>query len=348
MPGSKTVTIAAVGDFMIQHRPPQYDIDRVKSLVCGADITIANVDTVLSDAGQPSPKWANLRGPRDVARDLAAMGFDVVTFANNHAMDFRAEGMLDMIAAYGEAGVKPIGGGTTIAEATAPHLVTVGDRTVALLSLATTLPPDAAAGPTWPGIAPVKVHQAYAFDASLFAEQPGSMPDFKGWLDETDLQRAIDDVKAAKDRADIVVPCIHWGVPSPWRAPIHPIIQEHQRELGHALIDAGADAIIGNHAHELHGIEFYEAKPIAYCLGNFWIDKISNWAWMGRESIVLRLNFPPDGDPEVEIQPVWLDDDGWPLSDPDHKAVAILNALGKNDRVSVTPAGDRFRVAASR
>jgi poly-gamma-glutamate synthesis protein (capsule biosynthesis protein) len=347
MSDPKTVTISAVGDFMIQHRPAQAYIDQVKELVGGADIAIANVDTVLADAGQPSPKWANLRGPRDVTKDIAAMGFDVVTIANNHAMDFRAEGLLDMIAAYEEVGVKPIGGGKTIVEATAPHIVTVSGRTVALLSLATTLPPDSAAGPTWPGIAPVKVHQAYAFDASLFAEQPGSMPDFKGWLDETDLNRAIDDVKAAKEKADIVVLIVHWGVPSPWRAPVHPIVQEHQRQLGRALIDAGADAIIGNHAHELHGFEFYKGKPIAYCLGNFWIDTISNWAWMGRESIVLRLSFPAEGNPEVEIQTVWLDDDGWPIADPDHKAVPLLNALSKEDGVSVSPNGDRFRVAAN-
>lgn len=340
----RTITISAVGDFMIQHRPDRPKLDRVRSLVSGVDIAIANVDTVLSDHGQPSPKWANLRGPRDVVHDIRAMGFDVVTMANNHAMDFRAEGMLDMRAAYLEAGIKPIGGGSTLAEASEPASFVVDGRTVTLLSLACTLPPDSAAGPTWPGIAPVKIHQAYAFDESLAMEQPCSMPDVIGRLDGADLQRACADIRVAKTGADIVIAAVHWGVPAPWRAPIHPVIQEYQRSLGHALIDAGADAIIGNHAHELHGFEFYKEKPIAYCLGNFWIDSISNWGWMGRETVVLRLSFPPEGAPGVEISSVILDDDGWPQSDPENRAIPIALAMSQADGVAITPAVDRFRV----
>lgn len=346
MVGSKTIVVSAVGDFMIDRRANPLDIERVHALIDGADVKIANVDTVLSDKGERSPKYANLRGPCDSVHDLRAMGFDVVTIANNHAMDFRAEGMLDMRAAYLEAGIKPIGAGATITEATAPAIVTVDGRRVAILSMACTIPQDAAAGPTWPGIAPVKIHQAYGFDPSLAAEQPCSMPAVMGWLDETDFARAKSDVAAARVRADVVIAAVHWGVPSPWRAAANPVIQEHQGVLGRALIDAGADAVIGNHAHELHGIEFHQGKPIAYCLGNFWIDGISNWQWMGRETVVLRLSFPETENPGVEFSTVLLDDDGLPHTDANNRAAEIIRRFGIDDGVSVTPAGNRFRVSA--
>lgn len=345
MVGSETVVVAAVGDFMIDRRAKPPDIERVCALLGGADIAMANVDTVLSDRGQPSPKYANLRGPRGSVHDLRAMGFDVVTLANNHAMDYRAEGLLDMRAAYHEAGIQSIGAGATIVEATTPAVFTVDGRRIAIESMACTIPQGAAAGPTWPGIAPVMVHQSYGIDPSLAAEQPCSLPTANGWLDERDFERARTDVAAAKAQAEIVIAAVHWGVPAPWRAPINPVIQQHQRILGHALIDAGADAVIGNHAHELHGFEFYRGKPIAYCLGDFWIDSLANWAWMGRETVVLRLSFPDGGDPEVEIRTVLLDDDGVPHPDPDHRAVDLLRRFGNECPVQVSQSGELFRVS---
>ena len=109
------VTIAAVGDFMLDRRPKSGDIDAVRAFLAGSDVTIANVDTVLSDRGTPVPKWANLRGPREAAADLRAMGFDLIAMANNHAMDFRAEGMLDTRRAYAEAGLIGVGAGENLA-----------------------------------------------------------------------------------------------------------------------------------------------------------------------------------------------------------------------------------------
>src|SRR4051794_37747852 len=100
------VTIAAIGDFMLERRPESDDVSAVRSFLAGADLTNANVDTVLSDLGPPVPKWANLRGPRAAAQALPAMGIDLIAMANNHAMDFRAEGMLDTCRAYEEAGLR--------------------------------------------------------------------------------------------------------------------------------------------------------------------------------------------------------------------------------------------------
>ncbi len=336
------VTIAAVGDFMLTKRPEAEDIAAVRAFLTGSDITLANVDTVLSGRGTAVPKWANLRGPREAARDLRAMGFDVIVMANNHAMDFRAEGMLDSCRAYAEAGLLTMGAGENLAAATAPAIVPVGTRTVAMLAVSCTLPFESAAGPDWAGIAPVRVKQAFVVDESLMTEQPGTVPEVTCWLDERDLARACRDVEEAREKAEVVVTVVHWGVPSPWRAPSHPVVQEYQRVLGKALIDAGADAVIGNHAHEVHGIEFYRGKPIAYCLGNFWIDGIGSYPWMGKESLVLRLSFGEGGKPEVEIVPLFLDDDGIPRSDPAGRAGELLTRLSAEFGVAVELTEGRF------
>lgn len=330
-----TITIAAIGDFMISRRFAPDDVNAVGELLAGNDLVIANVDTVLSDQGTPVPKWVNLRGPREAAGDLRAMGIAIVTMANNHAMDFRAPGMLDTCRAYDEAGILHPGAGANLAAATAPAVIEVHGRTVSVLSVACTLPVESAAGLDWPGIAPLHVRYAFTIDESLFAEQPGSVPEIKTWLDETELARVCADVAAARSNADIVLPVVHWGVPPLWRAPAHPIVQEHQRTLGRALIDAGADAVIGNHAHELHGIEFYQDKPIAYCLGNFWIDTIGDYDWLAHESMVLRLTFGAAREPDVDIVPLFLDEGGVPRVDESARSVAVLDRLSREFGVAV-------------
>lgn len=342
-----TLIVAAVGDFMLEQRPDPADVNTARRLFEDVDLVIANVDAVLSAHGTPVPKWANLRGPRDIAGDVKAMGVGVASMANNHTMDFRAEGMLDTCRAYDDVGLLHAGAGENLAAASAPAVAEVRGRKVVVLSVACTLPPESAAGPNWPGIAPVHVHYAFAVDESLLAEQPGTVPEVRTWLDEHDLARVRADVTAAKDTADVVLVAVHWGVPAPWRAPSHPVLHEYQQILGHALIDAGADAVIGNHAHELHGIEFYRDRLIAYCLGNFWIDTIASYPWMGRESIVLRLHIQPSGPTTAEIAPLFLDDGGVPRRDAGCRAVGILDALGQNLGTSVVEDGDRLIIRPS-
>jgi poly-gamma-glutamate capsule biosynthesis protein CapA/YwtB (metallophosphatase superfamily) len=339
------VVVDLVGDFMITAPVNKEDVRAAASLLAGADVVIANVDTVLSDKGVPTPKWANLRGPRAGVNDLKAMGIDVVAMANNHSMDYRAEGMLDSCAAYDEVGILHAGAGANLATATAPAVITSNGVKIAILSIASTLPVESAAGPETPGIAPVHVNYAFEVDEGLMPEQPGSVPRVKTWIDDADLGRAVADVRRAKESADVVLVVEHWGVPSPWRAPYHAELQDYQQPLGHALIDAGADAVIGNHAHELHGIEFYRGRPIAYCLGNFWIEGISQYAWMGFESGVLRLTVDRGGVTGVSFLPAYLDAAGIPRPDPGNRAIAILNRLSAQFGVRFEPGEGGYFVA---
>jgi poly-gamma-glutamate synthesis protein (capsule biosynthesis protein) len=338
------ITIAYAGDFMVSRRPEKEAIDKTRELFTGADIVIANVDTVLSDLGTPVPKWANLRGPREAVGDLRAMGIDAVTLANNHAMDFRAEGMLDMCRAFDEAGILHAGAGENLAAALAPAVIQANDLSVAVLSAASTLPAEAAAESDVPGVAPLRVVCAYEVDESGQMEQPGAAPRVRTSINDEDLARMQQAVAAARASADVVLVFLHWGVAGPWRAAIHPTLQDYQRPLGHALIDAGADAVIGNHAHELHGIELYQGRPIAYSPGNFWIDTIAEFPFMGREACIVRLTVRRGQPPEAEIVPLMLDEDGVPHRDPGNRAVTILNAESFDLGANVVDDGGRFVV----
>jgi poly-gamma-glutamate capsule biosynthesis protein CapA/YwtB (metallophosphatase superfamily) len=334
VPGNQLM-IAAAGDFMISRRPTTDEISSTRQLFEGADVVIANIDTVLSNEGTPTPKWANLRGPREAAEDLRAMGIDVAIVANNHAMDFRAPGMLNSNEAMRDAGIVPVGAGANLAEATKPAVIDKDGVRVAILAMACTLPVESAALEDWPGIAPVRVRYAFEVDESIFAEQPGSVPEVRSWIEPTDLARARNDIAAASADADVVIAVVHWGVPSPWRAPFHQIIQDYQRELGHALVDAGAAAVIGNHPHELHGVEFFNGAPIAYCIGNFWIDTLAQYAWMGRESIILKLGVSKEGLSSVSVSPIMLTRQGLPELDRGGETIRLLDRLSQPFNVSV-------------
>lgn len=342
---SSRVVIDAVGDFMITAPMKQADVRAAAHFMQGADVVIANVDTVLSAKGTPAPKWANLRGPREAVHDLSAIGIDIVAMANNHSMDYRAAGMLDSCAAYDEVGILHAGAGKDLAAATSPAIVTANGLTIAVLSVASTLPIESAAGPETPGIAPVHVSYAFEVDESLMPEQPGTVSRVKTWLNENDLARAVEDVRHARQSADLVIVAVHWGVPAPWRAPWHRELQDYQQPLAHALIDAGAGVVLGNHAHELHGVEFYQGHPIAYCLGNFWIEGISNYPWMGFESGALRLIADTSGVVEVGFLPAFLDATGVPRADPANRSIVVLNRLSAQFGVSFKPGEDGYFVA---
>jgi poly-gamma-glutamate synthesis protein (capsule biosynthesis protein) len=98
-------------------------------------------------------------------------------------------------------------------------------------------------------------------------EQPGSRPEVLTFADRDDLANLVDDVRKAKEIADIVIVTPHWGVHF---APAE--VADYETEVAKAAIDAGADAVFGHHQHILKGVEVYKGKPIFHGLGNFAMD----------------------------------------------------------------------------
>jgi poly-gamma-glutamate synthesis protein (capsule biosynthesis protein) len=162
-----------------------------------------------------------------------------------------------------------VGAGEDLGAAMRHRILSAGATRVAFLGLSSTLPVGSAATADRPGIAPLRVRVGLVADAPVFEEQPGTAPYVTTDVLAEDLERAREAIQTARRDADVVVASVHWGVPPGWTAPFQGLLAEYQRPLGHALIDAGADLVLGHHPHTLHGVEAYAGGMICYSLGNF-------------------------------------------------------------------------------
>jgi poly-gamma-glutamate capsule biosynthesis protein CapA/YwtB (metallophosphatase superfamily) len=264
------VHLAAVGDVMldralgnaIRQGNLAYPFERVQTQLQAADLTVGNLESALGDIGQPAQKRYTFRAPPEAALALAQGGFDIVSLANNHAMDYGPEALLQGINLLRAAGVSPVGAGMNAAEARRPVFADAGGLLIAFLAYVN-VPVEASSG----------------FDTARWTatdDSPGL-----AWADPVDIEA---DVRQAAARADLVVVLLHSGyeyVEEP---------SEPQVAAAQAAIDAGADLVVGHHAHVLQGVRFYGGGVIAYGLGNF--------------------AFEIDGDPATAILNVWLDRDG--------------------------------------
>jgi poly-gamma-glutamate synthesis protein (capsule biosynthesis protein) len=331
----------------MEQRPTASELAGVAPLLQGYDLVTGNIDTVVSLAGAPMPKYANLHAPRELAFDLRSLGLDVATLANNHTMDYGAEALLDSLAAFEEAGVATVGAGANLAAAAAPVYRVVQDRTVAIIACSSTLSELSAATGELPGVAPLKVSQSLLLDTDLILEQPGSVPYVKSWIEPKELDRISAVIEETRSRADLVLVAYHCGVPAYWRSPSHPDVQEYEVQACRAFIDAGADAVLGCHAHEIHGIEFYRNRPIFYCLANFWIGDFHRYPWMEVDSFIAELTFAEgSAEPNVSLVTISLDETGVPRFDAGGRAADLLAQRSEAIAVEQIEPG-RYRVYPS-
>jgi poly-gamma-glutamate synthesis protein (capsule biosynthesis protein) len=295
------------------------------------DLRIGNLEMPVSERGYKVRKYSNLRSHPSVLPSVVEMGFQAVSLANNHMMDYGPEALQDTLKFVSEAGIAHTGAGASLDQAMSPLTLEAGSAKVGFLSFASTLPMESDAGVGKPGIAPIRVGFSFEVDANLMAEQPGTMPQVHSWTDPDDRAHACDAVAELRKTVDFVAVALHWGVPNYWLSPYQGLLTQYQPVLGHALIDAGADAIIGHHSHSLHPIEVYKGKPIFYSLGNFLFEGARGF--MEPESIIARFDFEQGWD----LVPLMLDPDGFPaLADAD-QADAVLNLLSDMSQVFGDP-----------
>lgn len=288
-------TLAAVGDVMLSEA---LGSSRAFAMLRDADLAFANLEVPLSRRGHPADKPIAFRADPSLAAELARIGLDVVSFANNHSLDYGTDALLDTLSAVEEAGVVVVGAGENLESSLRPRVLHAGDSRVAFLAFASTLPTGSAAAPDRPGVAPLRVEVAVLADAPVFEEQPGTSPYVRTTALEDDLGQARRAIAAARGQADAVVVSVHWGVPPGWAAPFQGILADYQQPLGHALVDAGADLVLGHHPHTLHGIEIYRGRFICYSLGNFIFHSLAAGKplTLGRPSPPYRLQYvrPPE------------------------------------------------------
>jgi poly-gamma-glutamate capsule biosynthesis protein CapA/YwtB (metallophosphatase superfamily) len=247
-----SVTIALLGDTMLGRLvgerlatvdPTQLVAPAVTTLLAAADLRVLNLECCISERGEPWPdphKPFFFRAPPIAVETLTSMGVDIVTLANNHALDFGHTALLDTLGHLRAAGIAVVGAGPDLDAARRPVVLEVDDLRVGVIGV-TDHPAEYAAGPDRPGVA----------HADLRRGTPG-------WL--LDL--------VAEQDTDVVLVTPHWGPNMTTEPP------GYVQRAADELLAAGASLIAGHSAHVFHGVRLPTApsRAIAYDLGDFLDD----------------------------------------------------------------------------
>jgi hypothetical protein len=211
----------------------------VTPVLSSADLAMVNLETAITDRGEPVPgKNFHFRSPALSFAALRAAGIDVVNMANNHALDYGPVGMEDTFDAIQSSGFPVTGIGHNAAEAFQPYRIVVKGQRIAILSAVDWLEPGLVAA--W----------------SATDTQPGL-------AFSIDPARLIAAVGAVRPEVDTLVAFLHWGDENTQCA------SRRQKELAQMLFAAGADIVVGSHAHRVFGAGRVGTSLVAYGLGNF-------------------------------------------------------------------------------
>lgn len=347
------VQLVGIGDVAFQRLPGAETVARIAGWrrrwdAGGPTMTFGNLEIPLTDGGTPADKPAAFRGPKAGGGALRGMGFDVVSLANNHALDYGAAGARDTMTVVEESGVVHVGMGVGD-EASAGRVVRVGELRIGVLALCSTIPRGYAAGPDRLGVAPLRAHQAIYVDGALFDEQPGTAPRVQTWAHEPDLERAEAAVHALRGSgADLVVAAVHWGVPPMWLAPYQAPLADYQRPMAERLVAAGVDAIFGHHAHVPLQFDLIDDAPVFWSLGNFMFQPYSvehpqdgptTPGLMGggrpaefHQGYVARLSFGKGGLGAIDLETYVLDEAGEPVAPTPEVHEAMVARLDRGER----------------
>ena len=203
-----------------------------------ADFTMVNLETAITTRGTKEPKEFNFRAPASAFSALKAAGVDVVSMANNHGVDFGQVGLADSLAAIKRTGYPVVGIGKNAAAAYRPYYATVKDTKLAVIGATQVLDDNLIAG--WTA---TNTHG--------------------GLASAKNAPRLIQEVRKARKQADAVIVFLHWG------QEMEACPLPRQKHLANQLVQAGADVIVGSHAHVPLGGGFFHGRYIDYGLGNF-------------------------------------------------------------------------------
>jgi poly-gamma-glutamate capsule biosynthesis protein CapA/YwtB (metallophosphatase superfamily) len=210
-----------------------------------------------------------MRAPPAMAEAVRAAGIGVMSFAGNHCLDFGYEAFDDTLHHAAAAGIAICGAGETLGLARRPAIIDVAGVRIAVLAASSILPEGYAAQTEKAGCAPLRAHTIYE---QIEHDQPGTPARITSFADRGDLEALLGAIRAARSIADVVLVSLHWGIHM-----VPSTLAHYQKEVAHAAIEVGADAILGHHPHVLKGIEFYRGRPIFYSLGNFAIEQPHIW-----------------------------------------------------------------------
>lgn len=302
---NRDLIITAVGDIMLgrgvgprlNKNGMNLAYKNLKNEFDKAHILFGNLEHPISDRGSKLPgKGICLRAEPKMVNVLNEAGFDVVSLANNHILDYDSEALLDTFDILDKNKIGYIGAGKNIEEARKPYVINTQGKTIGFLGYdefyhyyySTSYKRRFMATESVPGTAPLKEEQI------------------------------IEDIKKAKKNIDILAISLHWGIEESNN------IANGQRELAHRLIDNGADIILGHHPHVIQPIEIYKGRPIIYSMGNYIFDQNDE---NNKQAIVVSILIKNGDFQRVEALPIYIKDKQEPIIAKGSKGDTINNKL---------------------
>jgi poly-gamma-glutamate capsule biosynthesis protein CapA/YwtB (metallophosphatase superfamily) len=287
-----TAVFLATGDLAPDREHYDESYAATREVLRAADVTFGQLETSFARTGvrAPQARHAVLARP-DGADALARAGFDVISMAGNHVLDWGNEAFAETKANIERAGMHVVGAGRDIAEARSPISFTLPDGTrLAVLAYCSILPQDYWATERRPGCAPMRAFTHYE---QIEHDQPGTPARIHTWPHPGDLAAMEADIRTAKASHDVAIVSQHWGIHF-----VRATIADYQRTVARAAVGAGADAIIGGHAHILKGCELIDGAPVFHSLCNFATDLRMDEAHAASKSFqeirVLAEDWEPD------------------------------------------------------
>lgn len=242
----EAVTLAFAGDASFENlgqavvADPDGLLSAIAPVLGAADVSVVNLETALGSGGERASKQFAFQVPEQALDALRAAGTDVVTMANNHGMDYGQGGLTDTLRIKAESGFPIIGIGADDAEAYAPFITEVRGQRIGIIAandiFDSNLVAAWTAGPGKPGIASAE---------------------------ESHQEQLAEQVRTTREQVDTLAVYLHYGTEKD-TCP-----HARQKELVDLLTAAGADIVVGSHAHRLQGMGFQGDQFVAYGLSNF-------------------------------------------------------------------------------
>lgn len=294
-----SVRLIAVGDIMLSRgvagklrlHGVDYPYEKVLSVLQPGDIVFGNLETPITSGRTIADDELVFRSDPGVEMGLSRAGFNILSVANNHVMNFGATGLADTLRYLKAVKIRHIGAGENLAAALTPSIIEVSGTKFAFLAFNDTdvVPDSTGATATRSGTALMDIDQM----------KPA--------------------VASATKNSDVVVVSMHSGV----EYAAEP--NASQQAFARAAIDAGADMVLGHHPHVIQPVETYKGKTIIYSLGNFVFDQM--WSAETRRGVIAIVTFQGSTVASIEYRAVRIDDYSQPQLLEGPAADAVLEYL---------------------
>jgi hypothetical protein len=266
---AKGLTLLGVGDMGLgRSENPEARFAMVAPVLKAADVSVGQVEGFYTNrpiltaakSGVADPVGHAQSGdPKNMAAFRFA-GFNLLHLAGNHVWDAGVPAIEDTINGLRDLGITTFGAGMNIDEARKPAIIERKGTRFGFLNYNCVGPRETWADPDKPGCAYVRIITAYELDHPT----PGGPPAIYSFAEPSSLKAMVDDILKLRPLCDVLTVCFHKGIGF---SPMKLAMYDHQ--VSYSAIDAGADLVLGEHAHILKGIEIYKGKAIFHGLGDF-------------------------------------------------------------------------------